>query len=244
MTGRGVEWVRLWDGRRWPGRVRDGLPEFTFGQAPRGLSTRRQLRERGLSRGGQEPFARLTWKRDRRFAWLYVDDKARAKRTPSDKQLAAVNKALAARKVCAECGPVDHYVRTSDQLCGDCHAAAVTPTAGGTAGWRTVQHWQEETSDADAEAQDPTDNEADEHGAGRLERHEASAVAARAAEALARTAARLDHSARAEGRGGGEVERDEELARWHDDDRAARPTAEQADIGDGQDQWRDGRGVA
>ena len=82
--------MSLWDGRRWPGRVRDGLPEFRFGQAPSGLSTRRQLRERGLSRGGQEPFARLTWKRDQRFAWLYVDAKARAKRTPSDKQLAAV----------------------------------------------------------------------------------------------------------------------------------------------------------
>ena len=127
VTG-GVEWVQLWDGRRWPGRVRNGLPEFRFGQAPAGLSTRRQLRERGLSRGGQEPFARLTWKRDRRFAWLYVDDKAKAKRTPSDKQLAAVNKALAARKVCAECGPVEHCVRTTDQLCGDCHAAGVTPT--------------------------------------------------------------------------------------------------------------------
>jgi hypothetical protein len=69
MTGRGVEWVALPDGRRWPGRVRNGLPEFKFGQAPAGLSTRRQLRKRGLSRGGQEPFARLVWKRDQRFAW-------------------------------------------------------------------------------------------------------------------------------------------------------------------------------
>ncbi|TCM35116.1 RRQRL motif-containing zinc-binding protein [Kribbella sp. VKM Ac-2568] len=244
MTGRGVEWVLLWDGRRWPGRVRDGLPEFTFGQAPSGLSTRRQLRERGLCRGGQEPFARLTWKRDRRFAWLYVDDKARAKRTPSDKQLAAVNKALAARKVCAQCGPVDHYVRTSDQLCGDCHTAGATPTASGTAGWRTVQRWQEEAPDADDEAQDRADNAADEHGAGRLERHEGSAVAARAAEALAQSAARFDHTDRAEPHGGGEAERDEELARWHDDDRAARLTAEQADISASQAQWRDERGVA
>jgi cytochrome c5 len=155
---RGVEWVQLWDGRRWPGRVRNGLPEFSFGEAPSGLSTRRQLRERGLSRGGQEPFARLTWKRDRRFAWLYVDERAKAKRTPSDKQLAAVNKALAARKVCAECGPGDHFVRTTDQLCGDCHAAGVTPTPGGTAGWRTVQAWQNKATADDADDAERADS--------------------------------------------------------------------------------------
>ena len=218
MTGHdstGVEWVQLWDGRRWPGRVRGGLPEFRFGQAPSGLSTRRQLRERGLSGGGQEPFARLTWKRDKRFAWLYVDEKAKAKRTPSDKQLAAVNKALAARKVCAECGPVDHFVRTTDQLCGDCHAAGVTPTAGGTAGWRTVQAWQ-------TEAADETDDEA--------ERDEASAAAGRAAAALARKTGRLDAADQAGS------ERDEQLARWHADDEsvrtAARLAAERADTHD------------
>jgi len=218
-SGRGVEWVLLWDGRHWPGRVRNGLPEFKFGQAPAGLSTRRQLRERGLCRGGQEPFARLTWKRDQRFAWLYVDDKARAKRIPSDKQLAAVEKALAARKVCAECGPVDHFVRTTDQLCGDCHAAGVAPTAGGTDGWRTVQAWQTDT--ADDEAAD--------------EAEEASAAADRAAAALARTAVRLD--------AGQETERDEELARWHADDQAQR-AAEQAHISGDQYWSHDERGVA
>lgn len=231
MTGpgsgeRGVEWVQLWDGRRWPGRVRDGLPEFKFGQAPAGLSTRRQLRERGLSRGGQEPFARLTWKRDQRFAWLYVDDKAKAKRTPSDKQLAAVNKALAARKVCAECGPVEHFVRTTDQLCGDCHAAGVTPTAGGTAGWRTVHGWQDEAAE-DADEDDQTARDDDE----------ASAAAKRAAEALARVTAHLDTAPA----GDRVAERDEQLVRWHDADRAAR-LAEQADTD--TDQWTDERGVA
>jgi hypothetical protein len=233
MTGRsgegGTEWVTLPDGRQWPGRVRNGLPEFKFGQAPAGLSTRRQLRDRGLSRGGQEPFARLTWKRDRRFAWLYVDDKAKAKRTPSDKQLAAVNKALAARKVCAECGPVDHCVRTTDRLCGDCHTAGVTPTAGGTAGWRTVQDWQHDTTD-------DADDEADDDAG----RDEASAAASRAAEALARTTARLDTDQLEHGG----VERDEQLARWHDDDQAARLSAGQGDTNDDQHQWGDERGVA
>jgi hypothetical protein len=225
----GVEWVQLWDGRRWPGRVRDGLPEFKFGQAPAGLSTRRQLRERGLSRGGQEPFARLTWKRDQRFAWLYVDDKAKAKRTPTDKQLAAVNKALAARKVCADCGPVEHCVRTTDQLCGDCHAAGVTPTSGGTSGWRTVHAWQDDTAD-DA---DETDS------ASRGE--EASAAAERAADALARVTARIDTDQAANRL----AERDEQLARWHDDDRAAQAADQVSRTTDDQyDRSWNERGVA
>ncbi|MFG1820390.1 RRQRL motif-containing zinc-binding protein [Kribbella sp. NPDC049174] len=233
MTGhpsgdRGVEWVQLWDGRRWPGRVRNGLPEFRFGQAPSGLSTRRQLRDRGLSRGGQEPFARLTWKREKRFAWLYVDAKATAKRTPSDKQLAAVNKALAARKVCAECGPVDHYVRTTDQLCGDCHTAGVAPTAGGTAGWRTVQAWQDGA----------TDDDADETGDETTEHDEATAASDRAAAALARTEARLD----TDGKTAHDAQRDEQLARWHTDDQAERLAAERADS-NYQPAW-DERGVA
>ncbi|MFI7059393.1 RRQRL motif-containing zinc-binding protein [Kribbella sp. NPDC050124] len=226
MTGQGVEWVQLWDGRRWPGRVRGGLPEFRFGQAPSGLSTRRQLRDKGLSRGGQEPFARLTWKRDQRFAWLYVDAKARAKRIPSDKQLAAVGKALAARKVCGECGPVDHFVRTTDRLCGDCHAAGVTPTAGGTTGWRTVQHWQEQSSESEQ-----SDDESEQ-----AERDEATPAAARAAEALARATARIDNDLAAQ--------RDEQLARWHADDQAARFAAEQAHGTDQQDRSWDERGVA
>lgn len=224
-----VEWVQLWDGRRWPGRVRNGLPEFRFGQAPAGLSTRRQLRDKGLSRGGQEPFARLTWKRERRFAWLYVDDKARTKRSPSDKQLAAVNKALAARKVCVECGPVDHFVRTTDRLCGDCHAAGVAPTAGGTTGWRTVQAWQDETTADDADA---------ETGAEVSEHDKATAASDRAAAALARTEARLDTS----GKTAHNEQRDEQDAPWHADDRTERLGAEGADS-NYQTEW-DERGVA
>jgi hypothetical protein len=223
----GVEWVQLWDGWRWPGRVRNGLPEFRFGQAPAGLSTRRQLRERGLSRGGQEPFARLTWKRERRFAWLYVDDKAKAKRTPSDKQLAAVDKALAARKVCAECGPVDHFVRTTDQLCGDCHAAGAAPTAGGTAGWRTVQAWQDEAT-ADA----------DEIGGDARKQGKSTAAADRAAAARARTEARLD----AAGKAAHDAGRDDQFVRWYADDHAKRLAAERADS-NYQTEW-DERGVA
>ena len=200
------QWVELWDGRRWPGRVRDGLPEFGFGQAPSGLSTRRQLRERGMCRGGQEPFARLTWKKDQRFAWLYVDAHAKPKRTATEAQLAAVEKALAARKVCAECGPVDHFVRTTDQLCGGCHADGVTPTAAGTSTWQTLHDWQSEARDADNQAA------RSEQPVGR---NEASAAIDRAAEAVTRAATHHDQQ-NAE-----QAERDEQLARWRADDHDA-----------------------
>ncbi|ADB31265.1 hypothetical protein Kfla_2186 [Kribbella flavida DSM 17836] len=210
MTGREVEWVRLWDGRRWPGRVRDGLPEFKFGQAPSGLSTRRQLRERGLCRGGQEPFARLTWKRDRRFAWLYVDDKAKTKRTATDKQLGAVQKALAARKVCAECGPVEHFVRTTDRLCGDCHAAGVTPTEGGTDAWRTLHGWQ--AADTDDDAEDVEES---------AEQREATAAVERAAATVATVVADNQHADR-----DGEQAVDEQYAAWRRDDQVADAAAD------------------
>ncbi|HET6294069.1 MAG TPA: RRQRL motif-containing zinc-binding protein [Kribbella sp.] len=207
MTGSSAQWIELWDGRRWPGRVRNGLPEFGFGQAPAGLSTRGQLRERGLCRGGQEPFARLTWKKDQRFAWLYVDAHAKPKRTATEAQLAAVEKALAARKVCAECGPVDHFVRTTDQLCGNCHADGVTPTAGGTSTWQTLHDWQSEAWDAaqqDARSDEP------------VGRNEASAAIDRTAEAVARATTHNDHERAAQ-----QAERDEQLARWHADDNDA-----------------------
>lgn len=236
-----VEWVELWDGRAWPGRVRNGLPEFRFGQAPAGLSTRRQLRAQGLCRGGQEPFARLTWKRDRRFAWLYVEAKARAKRTPTAKQLAAVEKALAARKVCAECGPVEHYVRTTDQLCGDCHEAGVAPTAGGTDAWRTVQAWQTEAANQTQTVAADNDNDIDIDGEakdGADEADEASAAAARAADALARTTCRVEDTGQE-----AHDDRDEELARWHADDTAQR-AAEQAQHSTAQQWTYDEKGVA
>jgi hypothetical protein len=134
-------WVALWDGRYWPGRMLDGLPAFDFHCAPAGLLTRRQLRSAGLAPGGQEPYARLVWTRDRRWAWLYREDLARPKRTPTPAQLEAVGKALAARRVCAHCGPVSYCVRTTDRLCGDCHATGVTPATTRPPTWEVVSGW-------------------------------------------------------------------------------------------------------
>ncbi|GAA1531162.1 RRQRL motif-containing zinc-binding protein [Kribbella lupini] len=194
MTGQ-PEWVELWDGRSWPGTVRDGLPEFRRRQAPAGLATRRQLRSKGLCPGGQEPFARLTWKRSDRFAWLYVEANAKPKRTATDAQLAAVEKALAARKVCAECGPVDHFVRTTDHLCGDCHSDGVEPRPDQGATWRTLHNWM-----------DDADDSADDDPA-----VEASAAVDQAAQAVEQAAG--ERRARDDA-----AERDGQFARWHTDD--------------------------
>jgi hypothetical protein len=118
-----------------------GMPAFDFRCAPAGLLTRRQLRAAGLAPGGQEPYARLVWKRDRRWAWLYRADLARPKRTPTPAQLDAVGKALAARQICAGCGPVSYCVRTTDRLCGDCHAAGVAPATTRPTTWEVLNGW-------------------------------------------------------------------------------------------------------
>jgi hypothetical protein len=139
--GRRLGWVALWDGRQWPARMLTGMPAFDFHCAPSGLLTRRQLRAEGLAPGGQEPYARLVWRRDRRWAWLYREDLARPKRIPTTAQLEAVGKALAARWVCAACGPVGYCVRTTDQLCGDCHTAGVTPSTTRVPTWEVLGGW-------------------------------------------------------------------------------------------------------
>ena len=140
-------WVALWDGRQWPGRMVAGLPAFDFGCAPSGLLTRRQLRAAGLAPGGQDPYARLVWKRDRRWAWLYREDLARPKRIPTAAQLEAIGKALAARQVCAHCGPVPYCVRTTDRLCGDCHTAGVTPSTTRPPTWDVLRGWTRAAAD-------------------------------------------------------------------------------------------------
>ena len=146
------QWVVLWDGRHWPGRVLQGVPAFDFGCAPSGLSTRRQLRAAGLSPGGQEPYARLVWRGERRWAWLYRADLARPKRVPTSAQLAAVRKALVARQVCAVCGPVGYCVRTTDRLCGECHAAGQALAGTQTPGWVAVGQWRYTGPDTEAGA--------------------------------------------------------------------------------------------
>jgi hypothetical protein len=80
------------------------FPEYSFKQAPKGLATRRQLREMGLRPGGQEPVAQLTWRGGKRFAWLYRIDLAKPVRPMTLAQEWALDRAMAARQTCPECG--------------------------------------------------------------------------------------------------------------------------------------------
>jgi hypothetical protein len=81
------------------------IPVFRWRQAGReDLATRRQLREMGLRPGGHEPVARIECRGGKRWAWLYRVDLAKPKRTPTLAQERALDRAMAARQTCPECG--------------------------------------------------------------------------------------------------------------------------------------------
>ncbi len=103
-----------------------GIPTYWWKGAPEGLATRRQLRALGLCPGGHEPVAQVLWMRRRKDAvvYLYSIAAARPKRVPTPAQLAAVGKALAARRRCPSCGRDAGYcIPTSLGECIDCHYA-------------------------------------------------------------------------------------------------------------------------
>ena len=125
-----------------PDGTRYGLPTFTWKSAPEGLATRRQLRARGLCPGGQEIAAQVMWRGTGgdRVAYLYRIDQARPKRTATPAVMAAIAKALEARRTCATCRLVrPYYIPTSLGECLSCayphmyDAHADTDTMGGTA---------------------------------------------------------------------------------------------------------------
>jgi hypothetical protein len=108
------------DGRRY------GIPTYPYHWAPKHLYTARQLRLRGLRPGGQQPTAQILWRRGLRVAYLYRADLALPKRQATPAQLAAIAKALAARRTCPACGTEKPYcLPRSTGLCNDC-------TSGGT----------------------------------------------------------------------------------------------------------------
>ena len=99
------------------------LPTYPWRWAPPGLLTIRQLRARGLRPGGQEPAAQIIWRHGRRHrvAYLYRENLALPKRTATTAQLAAISKALMARRTCLACGQVKpYYIPTSTGECLDC----------------------------------------------------------------------------------------------------------------------------
>ena len=94
-----------------PTGSRYGLPTFPFHQAPDGLATRRQLRADGLRPNGYDPVAQILWRhrKQTRTAYLYRRDLAAPKRAATAAQLAAVAKALRARRTCRHCGITRPY---------------------------------------------------------------------------------------------------------------------------------------
>ena len=113
-----------------PTGSRYGFPTFPFHYAPDGLATRRQLRAAGLRPNGQPVCAQILWRHRKqvRTAYLYRLDMAAPKRPATPAQLAAVDKALTARRTCRHCGITRaYYIPRSTGACLICE-----PAAGGT----------------------------------------------------------------------------------------------------------------
>jgi len=105
-----------------PTGARYGLPTYPYRWAPDGLRTVRQLRAAGLRPGGQQPVAQILWRRGRRVAYLYDVRLALPKRTASAAQLAAIGKALTARRTCPTCDQVrEYFIPRRFGECSDCH---------------------------------------------------------------------------------------------------------------------------
>jgi hypothetical protein len=108
-----------------PDGERYGLPTYPYHWAPEGLLTVRQLRIKGLRPGGQDIAAQILWRhrRHRRIAYLYREDQAKPKRHATTAQLAALAKALKARRTCPTCGHEKPYcISRSMGECNDCAA--------------------------------------------------------------------------------------------------------------------------
>ncbi len=101
----------------------NGLPSWSWRKAPRGLLTRRQMRAEGLAPGRAWPVGQLVFRHRRREvrSLLYDRGDLVAKRVASAAQLAALDKAMAARRWCLCCDrDVGYCIPTSLGCCVDC----------------------------------------------------------------------------------------------------------------------------
>src|ERR671935_1220475 len=103
---------------------RFGLPTYPYRFAPDGYATFRQLRNQGLRPGGQDIAAQILWRRGTRVAYLYRIDAAKPKRSATAAQLAAIAKALQARRICPTCRVErPYYIPRRTRECFDCTPA-------------------------------------------------------------------------------------------------------------------------
>ncbi|MFD7667778.1 RRQRL motif-containing zinc-binding protein [Streptomyces sp. NPDC059788] len=115
------------------GRHHNGLPTYLPRTVPAdaNLATRRQLRALGLRIGGQPVAAQLAG-RYGRYTYLYRIDLAQPVRPMTLAKEAALDKAMAARQTCPDCGRRYHHclpLRTLGR-CPECHDG--TPADPGT----------------------------------------------------------------------------------------------------------------
>jgi hypothetical protein len=105
-----------------PTGERYGIPTFPFKMAPAGLATRRQLRAEGKRPSrGQTVAAQLMWRKGKRVAYLYDIETATDLGTPTATQLAALGKAMLARRTCPICHQLrDYYIPRRTGACLDC----------------------------------------------------------------------------------------------------------------------------
>jgi hypothetical protein len=85
------------------GEHHGGIPTYPWRLAPQGLATRRQLRARRLSPGGQDSVAQIVCRRGRLIGYLYDIDKAAPAREATAAVLEALDKAMAAPQTCPTC---------------------------------------------------------------------------------------------------------------------------------------------
>jgi hypothetical protein len=101
-----------------------GIPTFPWRWAPEGFATRRQLRAQGLRPGGQEIAAQVLRARRKRpplVAYLYRLDAAKPVRPMTPARARALEKAMAARRTCPECGQDASYcIPRSLGMCVTC----------------------------------------------------------------------------------------------------------------------------
>jgi hypothetical protein len=116
LAGRGT-FITFYD----PTGARFGLPTYPYRYAPAGLATLRQLRAAGLRPGGQDIAAQILWRKGKRVAYLYDIARAKTKRVATPAQLAAIQRALRARRICVSCGvEKPYYIPRRYGECLDC----------------------------------------------------------------------------------------------------------------------------
>ncbi|MFG2220457.1 RRQRL motif-containing zinc-binding protein [Streptomyces sp. NPDC048685] len=108
------------------------LPVYRWRQAPKGLATRRQLRERRLRPGGQDPVAVIECRGGKRKAWLYAIERALPIRPMTFAKEVALDKAMAKRQTCPTCSRRYYHCLPLKSLgsCLECHDG--TPAAAGS----------------------------------------------------------------------------------------------------------------